>query len=38
VVVSTSTRDIGDLARASWVAGILFKPYPMEQLLQALEG
>lgn len=38
VVVSTSTRDIGDLARATWVAGILFKPYPMEQLLQTLES
>lgn len=37
VMVSTSSRDIGDLSRAAWVAGILFKPYPMDQLLQTLE-
>jgi HEAT repeat protein len=37
VAVSTSSRDIGGLAQAPWVIGILFKPYPLEQLFQALE-
>jgi HEAT repeat protein len=36
-IISTSNRDIGDLAQAPWVVGILFKPYPMEQVIQALE-
>jgi CheY-like chemotaxis protein len=36
-MVSTSSRDIGDLARAPWVIGILFKPYPLEQVIRALE-
>ena len=36
-IVSTSNRDIGDLAQAPWVIGVLFKPYPMEQVIQALE-
>jgi CheY-like chemotaxis protein len=35
-IVSTSNRDIGDLAQASWVTSVLFKPYPMEQVIQAL--
>ena len=37
-IVSTSSRDIGDLAQAAWVVGILFKPYPLEQVVQALES
>ena len=36
-IVSTSNRDIGPLAQAPWVIGVLFKPYPMEQVIQALE-
>jgi len=36
-IVSTSNRDIGDLAQAPWVIGVLFKPYPLEQVIQALE-
>ena len=37
-IVSTSSRDIGELAQAPWVVGILFKPYPLEQVIQALDG
>lgn len=37
VIVSTSNRDIGTLAQAAWVIGVLFKPYPLEQIIQALE-
>jgi hypothetical protein len=37
-IVSTSSRDIGDLAQTAWVIGILFKPYPLEQVIQALEA
>ncbi|MDR3671607.1 MAG: HEAT repeat domain-containing protein [Holophaga sp.] len=37
-IVSTSSRDIGDLAQTPWVISILFKPYPLEQVIQALEG
>jgi CheY-like chemotaxis protein len=36
-IVSTSNRDIGELAQASWVTSVLFKPYPLDQVLQALE-
>jgi len=35
-LVSTANRDIGELAQASWVIGVLFKPYPLEQVTQAL--
>ena len=37
VLVSTSSRDLGDLAQATWVLGVLFKPYPLEQVFRALE-
>ena len=35
-MVSTANRDLGDLAQAPWVIGVLLKPYPMEQIIQAL--
>lgn len=35
---STSNRDLGELAEATWVLGTLFKPYPPEQLLRALDA
>jgi CheY-like chemotaxis protein len=35
---STSNRDLGELAEATWVMGTLFKPYPPEQLLRALDA
>lgn len=38
VLFSASSRDLGPLAEAPWVEGTLFKPYPMEQLLRAIEG
>lgn len=38
VFFSTASRDVGSLAEASWVEGTLFKPYPMEQLLRAIEN
>ena len=37
-IVSTSSRDIGDLAQSAWVISILFKPYPLEQVIQTLES
>jgi hypothetical protein len=37
-LVSTSSRDIGELAQTPWVISILFKPYPLEQVIQALEA
>ena len=37
-LVSTSSRDIGGLSGAAWVIGILFKPYPLEQVIRALEA
>ena len=38
VLLSTSNRDLGPLADAPWLLGTLFKPYPTEQLLRALES
>ena len=38
VLLSTSSRDLGSCADAPWLLGALFKPYPMEQLLRALES
>jgi HEAT repeat protein len=38
VLLSTSNRDLGNLADVPWLLGILFKPYPTEQLLRALES
>jgi HEAT repeat protein len=35
-LVSTSNRDIGELAQAAWVIGVLFKPFPLEQVIRAL--
>jgi CheY-like chemotaxis protein len=37
-LLSTANRDIGALRRNPWVIGALFKPYPNEQVLQALEA
>ncbi len=37
-LVSTSNRDIGTLRQFPWVIGALFKPYPTDQVLQALEA
>lgn len=38
VLCSTSSRDLGGWAAAEWLEGTLFKPYPMEQLLHAIEN
>jgi hypothetical protein len=38
VILSSSNRDLGSKADAPWLLGTLFKPYPTEQLLRALEG
>ena len=35
-LVSASSRDLGTLAKAPWVIGTLFKPYPLEQVTRAL--
>ncbi len=37
-LISTSNRDVGSLADCSWLLGVLFKPYPTEQLIRALES
>ncbi len=37
-LVSTSNHDLGTLAGKPWVIGRLYKPYPMDELLKALEG
>jgi HEAT repeat protein len=38
VLFSASSRDLGLPADTTWVEGTLFKPYPMEQLLRAIEN
>jgi len=38
VMLSTSNRDLGDRAEAPWLLGTLFKPYPPDQLLRALDA
>ena len=38
VLGSTSSRDLGGWESAEWLEGTLFKPYPMEQLLHAIEN
>jgi hypothetical protein len=35
-LVSTANRDVGELARAPWVLGTLYKPYALDQVLQTL--
>ena len=35
-ILSTANRDLGELSQAPWVIAVLFKPYPVEQVLQAL--
>jgi len=37
-ILSTANRDLGDLSQAPWVIAVLFKPYPVEQVLRALES
>lgn len=36
-LLSTANRDIGPLRQHPWVIGALFKPYPTEHVLQALD-
>lgn len=38
LALSTATRDLGALEGLPWLVATCFKPYPMEQLLQGLEG
>lgn len=38
VLLSTSNRDLGGMADVPWLLGTLFKPYPNDQLLRALES
>jgi CheY-like chemotaxis protein len=37
-LLSTANRDIGALRLNPWVIGALFKPYPTEQVMQALDA
>lgn len=36
VILSTTARSTPDFKEAPWLAGVLFKPYPMEELLALL--
>lgn len=38
VLLATSHRDLDHLLERPWVAGTLFKPFPIEQLLHALSS
>ena len=38
VMLSTANRDLGTLADVPWLLGALYKPYPTEHLLRALES
>jgi hypothetical protein len=38
VILSTASRSLLNLEDLPWIAGILFKPYPMEDLLALLGG
>jgi hypothetical protein len=37
-MLSTANRDLGTLADVPWLLGALYKPYPTEQLLRALDS
>ena len=37
-LLSTANRDIAALRQHPWVVGVLFKPYPTEQVLQAVDA
>lgn len=37
VLLSASSRDLGSLQDQPWVIGVLFKPYPQDHVLQALQ-
>lgn len=37
-LLSTANRDLDHLLERPWVAGALFKPFPLEQLLHALQS
>ncbi len=38
VLLSTSSHDLGTLMDQPWVIGRLYKPYPIEELVKAIEG
>ncbi len=38
VLLATSSRDLGALLEAPWLLGVLYKPFPVEHLLQAIES
>lgn len=38
VLLATSSRDLGEVLEAPWLLGVLYKPFPVEQLLQAIES
>ena len=38
VLLSTANHDLGGLGEKPWVIGRLYKPYPVEELLKAVEG
>jgi HEAT repeat protein len=37
VLLATASRDLGELLDAPWLLGAIYKPFPIEQLLQAIE-
>ena len=38
VLLATSSRDLGEVLEAPWLLGVLYKPFPIEHLLQAIES
>jgi CheY-like chemotaxis protein len=38
VMLATSSRDLGEVLEAQWLLGVLYKPFPVEHLLQAIES
>jgi hypothetical protein len=35
--LATASRDLGELLDAPWLLGAIYKPFQIEQLLQAIE-
>lgn len=38
ILLATSSRDLGALLESPWLLGALYKPFPLEHLLQAIES
>jgi HEAT repeat protein len=38
ILLATSSRDLGPVLESPWLLGALYKPFPLEHLLQAIES